>query len=765
MNLLDLSVKISCEDEASSKIESLSGTSTALMTGLGTVIGNVFTQAMQVVSESIDDAISRVDTLNQFPKVMESLGYSAEEAEASISALSEGIEGLPTALDDIVSNTQLFAATLGDLDEATDTAIAVNDLFIAAGSSSEDASYAVQLYNKALASGSMQSETWLAITSRAPGQFKQLAETMLGTGSTASDLYDALSDGTITMEDLNDAIIDLDQNGGEGFDSFAEQAQAATGGIETSMENAKTAVVRNLANIIDALNENGEIADFFDDVKQVVNEVGGAIEDAVPKIKEFFDEIGGHASEIATAAAAIGGFVGTMKLFWAIMEAGSLLNFIKNLNIAKAAMTAWKTATELASAAQAAFNLIMEANSLVLVISIIVALVAAFITLYNTNEDFRNAVNNAWETIKSVVVPIIEDLVTFFTETLPQGIQDLIEWFQNLPENVSNAIEDMKTKVSEWVSNLIENATEVGTGFVDTVVQFFNDLPGNIGYALGSAIGSVIAWVLEMKDNAIEAGSQFLENVGQFFDELPGNLKTWFTNAVNNAITWASDMKKNATDAASNFISNVKSYLSTLPSKIKTWFDNTVAKAKSFASDMKEKAKEAGNNFKDKLVEIIEELPDKMLSIGKDIVKGIWNGINSYWDWLSDKVSSFVDGFVSGIKDSLGIASPSKVFAEIGNYTIEGFAEGLEKAWANVENFADEKTGEFITTFSAQPALATPLEATAAVNAYDASSASEAESAKLDAIYEILSEIRAAIPSEVKLNSKVVARVMRGDYA
>lgn len=762
MDLMDLTIKVTCTDEASDELDTLSASGATSITALGNIISNVFTKAMDVVIDSVGDAASRVDTLNNYPIVMEALGYSAEEAAASVETLTEGVDGLPTTLDSIVSVTQSLAPMCDSLEEASDLAVALNDAMLAGGGSTEVANAAMTQFTQMLAVGKVDMTAWNSVVSAAPGQMDQLAKSMLGAEANSTTLYNALSEGTLTMDDLVDAIIDLDQNGGDGFASFAEQAEAATGGIQTSVSIMKTAVVNNLSKVLDVFADEGVFSDFASTFKSAMSDIGDAAAEVAQDLVDVapsFDEISDALTILAPAlTAATAAFV-TFKtgaaisdVIGAITEAGGVFNILKNsvLNLQVALSNLWVT---------------MLANPITAIIAIIAAVVAALVTLYMTNEDFREFVNSAWEKIKEVVGGVVDAIVGFFTETLPQAIQDLQEWFTNLPENISNAIEDIKTKISEWVSNLAEKAAEVGTNFINTIVQFFNDLPGNIGYALGYAIGSVISWVGEMKDNAIEAGSNFIDNVIEFIQTLPDRFAAWLNVTISRISAWVTKTIAEAKQAGSNFISNVQTFIQQLPSKMSTWLTNTINKVTTFASNMKEKAKEAANNFKDKLIEIIETLPDRVYSIGEDIVKGIWNGITSLKDWFVNKVSSFVDGFVSGVQDALGIASPSKVFAEIGNYTIEGFAEGLEKAWANVEDFADKKTGEFITTFSAQPTLSTPLEATAATNAYDTSSTSEAESAKLDAIYEILAEIKAAIPNEVKLNSRVVARVMRGDYA
>lgn len=96
------------------------------------------------------------------------------------------------------------------------------------------------------------------------------------------------------------------------------------------------------------------------------------------------------------------------------------------------------------------------------------------------------------------------------------------------------------------------------------------------------------------------------------------------------------------------------------------------------------KAKEAVSSMVSKVVETVKSLPGKMLEIGKDIVRGIWNGITGMFSWLKEKVGGFFGGIVNGIKDSLGIHSPSKVFAGIGKFMASGIGVGFDDQMSKV---------------------------------------------------------------------------------
>ena len=207
------------------------------------------------ISSNLDGAISRFDTLNNYPKVLESLGVSAKDAEKNIDYLVNNIQHLPTTLDKIASQNQQIFAVVGDLDKATDITLALNNAMAAGGQSAEQQANAINQWTQAMAKGKPDRQDWLAMVQTAPAQMDQLSKSILGANANQQTLYEAMQSGKVTMDEVNKAMIDLSKNGGEGFASWEEQAANASAGINMSLLTIKAAVQRNLANIMDAIDE------------------------------------------------------------------------------------------------------------------------------------------------------------------------------------------------------------------------------------------------------------------------------------------------------------------------------------------------------------------------------------------------------------------------------------------------------------------------------------------------------------------------------
>src|SRR5690625_5119721 len=196
------------------------GSVTKLASALG-LVGLAY-KGINMVKDSLDGAIDRYDTLNNFPKVMQLIGFDAETSEKAINKLSDGIQGLPTRLDDVASTAQNIAVMTGDLDSAVDTTLALNNAFLFSGSSSADAARGLEQYVQMLSKGEVDLQSWRTLQETMGVALNTLAEDFGFAGESAqNDLYDALKSGEITFDEFNKKLIEAS----EAQDGFADKAQ------------------------------------------------------------------------------------------------------------------------------------------------------------------------------------------------------------------------------------------------------------------------------------------------------------------------------------------------------------------------------------------------------------------------------------------------------------------------------------------------------------------------------------------------------------
>ena len=220
----------------------------SIVAGVG--ITKAIGATMNVLSSSFDGAINRFDTMQSYPKVMKSLGFSIERSQKSVAKLNQSVQGLPTSLADVVTTSKSLSAVTGNIDKATDTTIALNHAFLASGSSSEDASRGLQQYSQMLAKGSVDIQSWRTLQETMAPALTKVAKKLGITSGNANELYEALKNGTITFDEFNDAMIECDTETG----GFAESALEASKGVKTSMTNIKSAVENLEQGFMSAMN-------------------------------------------------------------------------------------------------------------------------------------------------------------------------------------------------------------------------------------------------------------------------------------------------------------------------------------------------------------------------------------------------------------------------------------------------------------------------------------------------------------------------------
>jgi tape measure domain-containing protein len=224
----------------------------------------------KLISSQMDDAVARLDALNNFPRVMSNLGIGSEDAQASMQRLSDALVGLPTTLDDATMSVQRFTSANGNVKASTEMFLALNNAILSGGADMQVQKSALEQLSQAYAKGKPDMMEWRTAMTAMPAQLKQVA-TAMGYVS-ADQLGEALRTGKVSMDEFMVKMVELNKNGANGFQSFEEQARNSTGGVGTSMLNVKTAITRGLAEIMNAIGQSN-IAGFFQGVARAINSV------------------------------------------------------------------------------------------------------------------------------------------------------------------------------------------------------------------------------------------------------------------------------------------------------------------------------------------------------------------------------------------------------------------------------------------------------------------------------------------------------------
>ena len=533
-----------------------------------------------------------------------------------------------------------------------------------------------------------------------------------------------------TMNDNLQGKITILKSGLEGLGIAAYEK------FETPLKNAVT----NITNVIGDLQTNltsGELSDALDKVAtgfgNLVEKASEIIVAVLPKILEGLGWILDHGDTIASLIAAIGaGF--------AVFKVASIINGVV------VAIKGLEGGLIASATAQKLVNTAMAANPMMLIITLVATLVAAIVGFVATNEDARAAVVNAWNIVKDTVGKVVGEIAKFFTETIPNALSKVVDFvkdnwqdillflanpfagaakllyehcetfrnivdniasfFRELPGKIWDAIVSAITNIQNWGQQIYTEATTYIQNTITSVVNFLVELPGKIWDAIVSTITNIQNWGQQVYTQATNYIQNTITTVVSFLSQLPGKIWNAIVSAIANMANWGQQMLSQAKTAAMNILSNVYSTLSQMPGRVWNAIQGAIQSVANWGSGLLQQGRNAASQLVSAVINGVASLPSQMANVGYNIVTGVWNGICNAAGWFRRQVQSFFSGIVDGVKNALGIHSPSRVFEdEVGKYMAQGAGVGFTNELGNVEEDIDKRLG----TLTKKVAKITPV--------------------------------------------------------
>ena len=673
------------------------------------LVSSITSRAFTAISNSLGSAINRVDTMNNFPKVMKNLGYSSQEAEASIKKMSESIDGLPTSLPGLTSMVQQLAPLCGSLDEATNIGIAFNDMCLASGASTADVSRAMQQYSQILSKGKPDLQDWKTLQEVMPGQLNQVAKALIGPTANSKDLYGALKDGSITMDDFNAAVLKLDQEGVDGFASFAQQAKDSTQGIGTALDNISNRVAKAVQTIINAFGaENisgainafsgtfGKTADAIatviygikDVVSKAVDGIGsvfGQIKSALPS--GFLDGIVNAFNKLAPAIApAITAFTLLLPVMGGMQKVFGIVSGFKSLGAALSAVAGGPVG---------------------LVIAAIAAVVVGLAALYNTNEDVRNAINSAWAGIQAAaaqVWPYIQQAVSTACSVIQGVVTQYWPVVQQVVTQVMSAVQDFV--VSAWPT--IQAAFTTACSVIQSIIQAVWPVIQAVVSVVMSAIQLIVTQVWPTVQNYISMACQVIMTVINAVWPVIQTIITTVMTVIMAVISVMWPIIQTVFSTACAVIAAVinavwpviQTVITTVMQVINAVIGTVLAAINGNWSGVWEGIKTVAStvwngikNIVSTVINSVSNIISSVLDSIKSTWDSIWSSVSSFlsetWEGIKSAASDGVDAVyntVTGIKDSIVgfFSGAGEWLVESGKALLNGFADGITGALSGV---------------------------------------------------------------------------------
>lgn len=619
MNLLDLAVKITCDDQASGEVDKIGD---GIKNKLGAAAKAGVAAAAAVGTATIAIGKTALDAYSNYEQLVGGIDTLFKASSGKMQQYAaNAYQTAGVSANRYMEISTSFAAALinslgGNTEAAADMAnTAITDM-------SDNA-------NKMGTSLETVQEAYMSLSR---GNYEMLDSLKLGYGGTKSELERLLSDAekfSAAQGEVRDFSVDSYSDIVEAIHIVQDEmgitgttAEEAATTIEGSVNMAKAAWDNWLAGL------GNEDADMEGLTDQLVGSVVTAGENIIPRVGQIMETLGqtiadyapavGHylrATLIAVLPESVQGplqdaFTGADKVFGKLAD-------VFNDNLKPAADAADSVFSAISSGVTTFSD---NVNDLVL---------PAIETLSPAFEDFFSAIEYAQ--------PLLTFIADLIGTALAAAISTAIKVFSAIVEVIAFVItgfQQLYEDISGFVTGVVQFFTTDMPNAINALVQWFAQLPGNIAAFLASVIANVTSWVANMAAKAVNAGSRFISGIAGFISALPGNMASWLAGVISTVAGWVSQFARNATSAASQFASN--------------------------------------------LIDGLASIPGQVTSIGSNIIQGMVNGVTGAADRLIDSVKGAVDDAISAAKNLLGIASPSRVFRKIGQYTMQGAALGVD---------------------------------------------------------------------------------------
>lgn len=679
-------------------------------------------------------------SIENYTTSFEVMTGSADKAVEVVEELKKIGASTPFELTGLADTTQLLMNYGFTADEAINRMTMLGDI---SQGNADKLTRIATAYGQMSSAGKVQLED---IKQMIEAGFNPLQEISQTTGETMESLYDRISKGTISVDEITASMQRSTSEGGKYFQSMEKQSQTFTGQISTLKDNAQMllgevvqpisdsmvntlipAAISSIDELAAAFQQHGVegliqsagtmMAEFvtaaaefapqmvslavqligaliqgiMDNLPQLVSAAGEianaileGIGDLCPALEPVTDALRYAIENIEDFIPAIASVVGSFAAFKIALGISGIISGVAGaIGALSSAYAAAALKQEGLTVAQWLFNTAIAANPVGIIIAAIVALAGAIVYLWNTNDDFRDGITQTWNDIKKTAQPVIEKMVERLNALWNEVLKPLVDFFMNI-----------LGPVIEGVFASIGAAVEGFLGILEGVIDFVTGVFSGDWERVWQGVKEVFGGIWDVLTSTFQGVWTTIEglfgdviaSVITWFSELPEKVMYWLGYLLTSIAMWGLSLMQWAVTAIPEFINNVVTFFSELPGKIGEWLTNTIQNIAAWCGEMAAKATEAGTQFISNVIASIKQLPEKTATWLKNTIAKVLTFISD----MKTKATEAGKGFFDNITTALS-SLPEKMM-EIGSNIVSGIWKGISAGWdwliTSVKNLA-----------------------------------------------------------------------------
>ncbi|TYU88924.1 tape measure protein [Listeria monocytogenes] len=433
----------------------------------------------------------------------------------------------------------------------------------------------------------------------------------------------------------------------------------------------------------------------IDIFKSAFNTVNTVVLPIIEQLIDVFWEISGVVGEtiVNTVLPAIDNFTKAItknKALFSTLKAivvGVGSAFVTYKGIMKAYTTATKIAsnvTKAYTAVQKIFNAVMNTNPFVLIVTAIVGLVAAFIYLWNTNEDFRNKVIEIWNTVKDTAVKIFKGIADFIKnvwDSIVEKTTSLKDGIVNIFNGIKNFLQTVWNVIYAVVGAIIVNIINVWKGIFDGFKAYFQylwDLIKAIATGVWEKIGGTVMTII---NGYIAIWKAIFNGLKAFFGMIWNAIKTTISNVVQAILNFVTPIFNTMKNTITNIFNAIRNTASTVWNSIKSVVSSVVQAIKNVVVSIFNALKNTVTNIFNGIRNIASTVWNSIKTTVSTIVNAIVNTVKNLFNNLKNAVSSIWDGIRNTISNVVNTVKNtiSNVWSSISG-TVSGIFNSVKNA-------------------------------------------------------------------------------------